>query len=36
MTMRPPPMLLRKYLLFSIRVPRRWVKGFGKRAGPDQ
>lgn len=31
--MRPPPAMRRRYLLFSLRVPRRWVKGFGKRAG---
>lgn len=31
--MRPPLNICRQYLLFSLRVPRRWVKGFGKRAG---
>ena len=31
--MRPPRGLRRQYLLFALRVPRRWVKGFGECAG---
>lgn len=31
--MRPPRTLRRQYLLFALRVPRRWVKGFGECAG---
>lgn len=31
--MRPPPVMRRRHLLFSLRVPRRWVSGFAQRAG---